>query len=100
MNDKNQMRHIYTGTTEHIDLTISAPVDLTGTVELRFGTGSWITGSWLGAGATAVGTTYQRQARFLINSGNTPAAAVYDLFTRVTASPVAPIMPAGKATVH
>ena len=103
MSTKNEMRHIYTGTSnEPLDFTVSSPLDLTGsvTIELRFGSGSWITGSWLGAAAVQIGTTYQRQARAIITTLNTPAAGVYDLFARPTSGTTAPILPVGKATVH
>lgn len=89
------MKHIYLGTAEYLTVTVYAPLILdTQAVAFSFDRTTWITAAWLGSAAP------QRQARALINAGNTPAAGTYTLFVRVTDGSEVPIAAAGQVTIH
>lgn len=89
------MRHLYTGTTEYLTVTVYATVTLDAqAVHFSFDRATWIAATWLGTAAT------QRQARALINAGNIPAVGTATLYVRVNDGTEIPVTAAGQVTVH
>lgn len=90
-----RQRHLYTGTTEYLSVTVRAPVALDAqAVAFSFDGTTWITAAWTGTASTT------RTARALVNAGNMPAVGVHTLYVRVTSDPEIPVISAGQVTVH
>lgn len=86
-------RTLVQGTVEYLDVTLTADVNLTGTVEFSLDRGAtWLTAAWIGS----AGTT--RTARYLLTTA-TLHKTNYAVWVRLSDSPEVPILAAGSLLV-
>lgn len=94
-------RSIIQGTIEYIDVTVTADVNLSGTVEVSFDKGAtWTAATWQGSAATT------RTARLLVDTTDVDdddvlvwARDAYPVWVRLTDTPEVPIVNAGSLRV-
>lgn len=76
------------GTKEYLDVTVSADIELDGTVEFSFDRTTWVAAAWQGDEATT------RTARYLLDTEDMERSS-YPVYVRFTDVPEIPILRAG-----